>query len=87
MTPLEKFGARVLRMWFDHDFMEVDGADLEQIALDTGVVFTTPYRIDEHGPGMHDEWDVQEGDLINRIEVGVRKLIEQAHDKEGKADD
>ena len=81
MTPLEKFGAMVLRNWREHDWMDIDGGDLHEMAEKSGVTVIEPYSIEKHGEYMRDEWGTEEGDDISVDAPGVSDTVDAAHAK------
>ena len=79
MTPLEKFGAMVLRNWNEHDSMDIDGGDIQDMAEKSGVIVLEPYSVEKHGEYMRDAWDTDEGWDINVMAPGVMETVRAAH--------
>ena len=79
MTPLEIFGAMVLRSYQEYDYGDLDGADLHEMCEKSGVTVREPYSIEKHGEYMRDEWGSEEGDEITVPAPGVSDAVAAAH--------
>ena len=79
MTPLERFGAMVLRDWNEHDCMDVDGSDIQDMADKAGVIVLEPYNVKKHGDYMGEAWGTEEGEEIHVMAPGVSEIVDAAH--------
>ncbi len=63
MTPSEEFTARLLSSYWDNDSCDVDGADIEDMAVKAGLAIERPVTQDDIDGSEHlQEWDMEPGD-------------------------
>jgi len=79
MTPLEKFGAMVLRSWNKSGCSDVGADEIRSLAADSGVLIIEPYSVEKHGEYMRDDWGFEEGWDVNFLAPGIAEAVDAAH--------
>ncbi len=64
MTPSEEFTARLLSDYWDNDCGDMDGAEIQEMAVKSGLAIERPVtQEDIDGSTRMQEWDMEPGDL------------------------
>lgn len=63
MTPFEEFTARLMRLYWEHDCCDIDGGDLQEMAIKAGIAVERPVTQDDlERSDIMMQWGMKPGD-------------------------
>ena len=79
---VDEFVAAVIRLYREHDCMDIDGRDFHDLCVKHGAFIERPATAEDAAEDWAYEYDISEGDPISINSPGLQLLLKRVQGKE-----